>query len=1000
MSQTIKCNNYDIEITENGELVVVEVRDKRGNLVDYGINKAMIEDGDPEFIAKQFSKHPGVGECIYNYLKEKKKEKERIPPSDGEEDLVKLGLRLYDAGFNVVPVNEEKKPFVSWGSDKRIDREELERLLKKARGIAIVGGPENPFKPLSNLLPIDVDKPSVLEKSPTLKKLVEKTVSWRTGVRCPRCEAKKIDKEIEVIKPGWKFKCLKCNIEFYVDEAPRGLGLLVAVSREALEKLLKDTKRGDVELMAHNYQTIPPFIHPSGLMYEWINPIDFSREDYGIYMLMDEELEQLLRELGVIKPKDAKPETMVEGGEQLGGGGVRELGDSDIIKIKELLKEAYKPGVRQYIWLFLSGWTAKAGISPISAAKILKMLYEETEDEEPLKMRAGAIVYSYKKAGIDLSPYAGQFEELLGVRPYGLEKEINEEEVKGKTGLQEILEGSLGEERALEIIKEISDIFNSASPYRDAIIEIMDYEKQLYAVANLRKLITCRARRDDDKLVYKERVVIGAPTEVAVYINPIGGVTKYQVRWETSTRPKPLVIGPCLLDEIIDRLKAEGLVISSRLVGDVIAAVIEGFIRRGKAVIKTEIESPGFYYVDGKLIAVGVEHREPGPEELKEALLLLNELASKWFNHMLDKFSTVIKWGVIAPFIYAYKQRGKWVRWLYLYGSSKTGKTTLSEIATIYLWGLDPVKHHKTGASIDTPARLGYILSQSTFPVVIREPKGALDKDEIVEIIKASVEGLTARGKFHRGAYTDIPALAPLVFTSNRYIPRDDALLRRLKVITFTYGERVPEDKAAEFENKVKPELKKLKAIGDYVASYFLKNGLGEDLEKQGKEVLRAAYESVGLEPPDWLELEIETSEETEIYEDKREQVRVFLVKRINEEYNRFVGRIMVEKPDGIETISRQEADLETRVEIVLEKQLIPWLIKKGNKVLITTGIMRELEEVIGDIGGLKSLAELLGWEYDSKYTMREGKNVRGLVVIKVNLEDFIGFLSPSVEAP
>jgi hypothetical protein len=339
---------------------------------------------------------------------------------------------------------------------------------------------------------------------------------------------------------------------------------------------------------------------------------------------------------------------------------------------------------------------------------------------------------------------------------------------------------------------------------------------------------------------------------------------------------------------------------------------------------------------------------------LREALLLLNELAENWFKHIQDKFATVIKWGVIALFIYAYKQKGKWVKWLYLYGSSNTGKTTLAEMATIYLWGLDPGKHNKTGANIDTSARLGHVLSQSTFPVVIREPKGALDKEEVVEMIKASVEGLTARGKFHRGTYTDIPALAPLIFTSNRYLPRDDALPRRLKVLRFTYGERIPEDRAREFESKVKPELKKLKAIGGFIASYFLKNGLREDLEKQGVEALENAYKSVGLEPPAWLKLDAGVGSETEVYENMRELVREFMVKRINEEYNRFVGRIVVEKPEEgrVEVVSRREVDLKTRAEIVLDKQLIPWLLRRDNEVLITAGIVPELEGVIGDVGG------------------------------------------------
>jgi len=906
--------------------------------------------------------------------------------------LIDLALKLYNLGFNVIPVDAEKKPLASWSTREIIPRDELEKLLRRAKGIAIAGGPVNPWSPVATLVVVDIDNPDLLVEGSSLRSIVETTVSWYTGPRCPKCN----NKHLEVLKPGKRFKCNNCSVEFNVDEAKRGIGALITLDRNVAEKYIHGTIRGgDVELLVNNYALIPPSTHPTGVKYEWIKPFDFEAPNLGIRALVESELLSLLEELGVVKtveetsPKTPEALEAVEAKEKPPRRQLRELTDSDIIEVKELLKEAYKPGARQYIWLFLSGWATKARLSPISVAKILKMLYEETGDSDPLKTRASAIVYSYKKAGIDLAPYASQFEELLGVKPYGLEREISEEEVKGKTGLQEVLEEALGEERALAVIKEIEEVFGASSPYRDAVIELLDYEKQLYAVANLRKLVVVRARREGGRLVYKEKVFIGAPTSVVVYYNPVGGVTKYQVTWEVDVRPRPLVIGPAPLEEVLDRLKAEGLVVASRLSGDVLAAIIHAYQVRGRAEVKTEIESPGFYIVDGKLQAVRVEVREPSPEELREALLLLNELASRWFSHVLDRFATVIKWGAIAPFIYAYKQRERWARWLYLYGSSKTGKTTLAEIV-LHMWGLEPGKHHKTGANIDTPARLGHVLSQSTFPVVVREPGGALSREDIVEMIKASVEGLVARGKFHRGAYTDIPALAPLIFTSNRYLPRDDALLRRLKVLRFTYGERIPEERAREFESKVKPELRRLKAIGDYIASYILKNGLGEDLEKQGVEALEAAYRSVGLEPPAWLRLEAEVDFE-EIYEDMRELVREFLIKRVNEEYNRFVGRVVVEKPEGYpDVVSRQEVDLKMRVEIVLDKQLIPWLIRRGDEVLITTGILRELERLIGDIGGLKSLAELLGWEYVSKKKL--GKSV--VSVVRTSVEDLLNFLT------
>jgi len=897
--------------------------------------------------------------------------------------LAEFALKLYDIGFNIVPVDVDKKPLCSWSSSKRISREKLEELLQRASGIAVVGGFENPWRDANAvLILIDVDNPQALEKSQTLRDVISKTVSWCTGVRCPSC----FEKHVSVLEYGKKFKCSRCGKEFTVGEAKRGLGALVTVDYTTYEKLFKGSLRlGDVEFLVNNYQLIPPSVHGTGVAYEWVKPFNFSLPNLGICALTEVEVEAILNEL---KPRAREDRERPGGVKEL-----RELSDTDIIKLKELLKTCYIPGKRQFIWLYLSGWGAKARISPVAIAKLLKMLYEETGDSDHIKTRASAIVYSYKKYGVDVESYGEELEKVLGVRPYGLEKEIRDEEVKGKSGLQEVLEEVLGEEQALNIIKEIEDVFGVASPYRDSVVEILDYEKQLYAVANLRKLVVVRARRSGNRMIYRERVAIGAPTNVVVYVNPIGGVTKYQITWETATRPKPLTIGPALLEEVVDRIKAEGLVVSSRLVGDVLAALVEGFVRKGRAEVRYEIEAPGFYIINNKLTPIRFGVSKPGFQELREALELLNELAEVWFRHIQAKFATAIRWGAIAPFIYAYKQCGRWVKWLYLYGASKTGKTTLGEII-LRMWGLD-TRFIKSGANIDTVARLGHVLSQSTFPVLVNEPGCALVKEDIVEVVKNSVENLVARGKYVRGSYIDIPALAPLIFTSNRYIPRDDALLRRLKILRFTYGERISEERAREFDENVKPRLGKLKAIGFFIAWYATENGLEEEYEAYSVKLLEEAFRAIGLEAPHWIRLGEEGSE-LDIYEDMRERIRAFILKRINEEYSRFVGKVIVERYDKeytLYTIQKSELPLVDRVKIVVEKQLIPWLIGRGNEVIITTELVSELQEVVGDIGGLKSIAELLDWIYIKK---KIGK--RSVWVITTSLENFIEFLTPSIE--
>jgi len=130
---------------------------------------------------------------------------------------------------------------------------------------------------------------------------------------------------------------------------------------------------------------------------------------------------------------------------------------------------------------------AKSRVNPVSAVKIAKNLHDSTQDQDPLEDRIGAIVYAYKKSGISIEQYSDAIKQITGVSPEGLEAKVEEENMGGVSGLQEILEQVLGEEQALAIIHELSEILGSLSPYRDSIIELLDYEKQIYAVANLKK---------------------------------------------------------------------------------------------------------------------------------------------------------------------------------------------------------------------------------------------------------------------------------------------------------------------------------------------------------------------------------------------------------------------------------------------------------------------------------------------------------------------------------
>jgi hypothetical protein len=849
---------------------------------------------------------------------------------------------------------------------------------------------------------------------------MDSTVYWFTGPRCPRC----FNKHVKVLEPGYRFKCDKCNIEFLRTEAERGIGIAVLTDHD----VVSGTRRhGAVELLVNNYQVIPPSLHDSGLIYEFGKPFNFNEQTLGILYLPAEDFRKVLNEIvdldlkGELEEKTQaleKRETEKE---------FRVLSEDEIYKVFISLRDGYKPGFRQYMWLYLSGAFAKARIDPKCTARILKMFYEKCGDEDDLKVRGSCILYSYAKAGINVDKNG--IAEVLGVEPYGPET-LNPEEIKGISGIQEILENVLGEERALEIIRELEEILGVASPYRDSIIELLDYEKQIYAVANLRKLITARAirkevKKDEYKLTYKEKVASGTMTEVTVYINPLGGITKYQVKWETPTRPRPIIIGPAYIEEIISRLKAEGLVMNNRLINDIIPALIEGYIRKGKAQVKTEVEAPGFYLVkegnEEKIIAVKYEVYKPSPEEVREALLFLNEIAERFKRpiNVLDRFSTVVKWHITAPFNFILKEWGNHIPHLFQYGPPNTRKTTLNQIG-LALWGfrypeIANIDGEIPGSSANTEARLGYWFERGTFPICIKEPASIFENESLKEMIKSGAEGKTARGKYRKDqSFIQPLALAPLSFSSNAYLPKDPGIMDNKKVllIKYSYGEALRTDNPEhrefmeKFEAEIKPKLNKLSAIGRYIAYRVLEdpnlirgaNWINHTWMDKAEALLREAYKYAGLEVPDWLSLKAVVESIAEVYEDLRESVRGFIVNRINDECTKYVGKVVVEYQDRSEWLQKSELEMKDRARIVIEKQLIPWLIGKGNIIYITTGITDDLRRNKVEIGDLKSLAEMLGWEYIPRKSIRITRKTHCFSVIKVDLDDFLDFLEISIE--
>ncbi len=740
---------------------------------------------------------------------------------------------------------------------------------------------------------------------------------------------------------------------------------------------VRATEKADIKAEG-GYVVAGPSVHPSGVEYKTL-------VEKPILQVTKQELGRIFEVLGVNKHKIA--ELLGEQPHRLPTTNTREemkqLGEEEIQTVVDLLAPYYEAGYRHLLSLYLSGWMAKVRIHPASCAQVIKRLHDAKNDEEPLKNRIVTLSYSYRRTGVDLTKYEGEIESAVGFSISSLERETEEEEVKGITGIYEIIEAKSGKDRADEIIKQLEDITVSLKTIDEFISVMLDEEIGLYMLVdeeNMRIIRVKVDRRGRIKAI-KETVFKGIPKKVIKYENPLDNEVKYKVKWMRRWRNDPVDIGPVYKNELFERLNANNLVMNERLAKDILAITLSAYEEKGLIEIRKAVDATGFFILENEPpFSIGYEIKNISNEELLAAVEVLNELTTKWYA--VDKFATVIRWGLYAPFTYMNKQmKGGMVRWLYLSGFSMTGKTTLGKIM-LSLWGLRGT-NERGGASVDTVARLGNALSASTFPLLVNEPGGAFMKPEIVEMIKSAIEGTTARSKFQGSTFKDIPSLAPFIFASNKTLPEDDALRRRLIIIQFTYGEKIPDERAKQFEREIMPKLDALSAIGQFVAKRVMNEPslIITGWEGFSIKMLKEIYSAVGLEVPRWVSEEY--AEEKDTREETVTSIRSFFKAKIIEAFARNVP--------GQERTGMTYGD---KVLMVLNGKYIPWIFLKNDKVYFDTSIMREIKERVIDIGSLKSLSELLGWEC-KKTSIREEEKTSCNVLMSVDFQKFISFLTP-----
>jgi len=505
------------------------------------------------------------------------------------------------------------------------------------------------------------------------------------------------------------------------------------------------------------------------------------------------------------------------------------------------------------------------------------------------------------------------------------------------------------------------------------------------------------------------KIIIGAiPIEISRREDPLGlaSENKYRIKFETQIETQnTFTLGPSSLDEIVQELHNRTLILDHNKAVEALSAIILSIEKDNKVTIKIDIITPGYYLVDDKITVGGNNNNQShiSKEQIANCLELLELLQQKFKNDKV--FPTIVKWSCIAPFVYVMKQKNHnkiWIPWLYLYGSSRTGKTTLGDISCAIQGNYQNEKYKIPFTNVDTVAKLGEALSKSTFSLVINE-SGALSDDfkyykNLTEMIKTAIEGPIARSKFlHKTIYTEIPSFCACILTSNSAPPSDIGFRRRIIAIPFTQKDEYTLEEITEFEKLLNQRIAELKGLGDFAANYILEHQdliLLDDKNRKdwneiAKLILYEMYKNADRKPPEWIECKIDN--EIQFQENKEEIdliLRSFFINKINETYIRYHKSI-----DPSTSINGINQPFDYRLNFCLENNLIPFLNTNSNgDIIITSDLIQELKNHrIYGISSLQEVSNIInGFEYGQKKLA--GRNVRAAFGSKIQFSKFLIF--------
>ncbi len=621
----------------------------------------------------------------------------------------------------------------------------------------------------------------------------------------------------------------------------------------------------------------------------------------------------------------------------------RVLTDKEIQEIVEAVKPFYRRGHRHNIVNFLTAFLYKNGIAENSVYKVVELLAENDEEKEK---RIDFVSWFYEKG-----------------KPA--------EEVKGVTGLEEefeiIKEKYSVEKDILDTLSVLQSVVGRKTVGKDSLIVFTEFYKKPRGYINSRRRKGIYSFvKDEDSIKIEREIIRACIDSVKIIRNPYTHTTFFELSLTTKAKRNMELAGT--FKEILNKLESEAL-ITHRKADLALSSILSIYEETKNAEVIEDIQVSGFYMTkEGEIIA-NCELPEHDKSSVNEALCVLHEFIDRWFKDD-PKAVTVVKWCLLAPFFFVRKQMelNPW-KWIFLLGTSGTGKSTLLQLAG-YFYGINIGLMEISAGAIGTEARLGKKLSQWTFPFIVNEAKAIFTGNESLrELLKNAWDRITFRGKYKEGVFIEELSLAPLAFTSNEHIEFSQAEYRRIDVFQFSWKNRIKEEQRKEFE-KWKKNLRILNYIGRAVFEIIRSNidilSYGSYIDA-GEEILKTLYYTYSGTIPEWCFLKPEDEDfyiaeknfEDEIYDDLIRLIYLYVIDKLRE----YTGNVYAYK-DG-----QVSYEFKDRIMYIQGKNIPSAVMydSETDQIYITKEFLEYLNNrKYTKVGTLKEIAEILKGKYTS----------------------------------